>query len=103
HLTLGREETASLEKEVGRLMEGKKVREELAQKKEEVQEYLLEQSRITQLEKELQTYESTQLAFREILNITHSLNKEKEQLTHKIEQLTTRKAEVLNRLEKEEA
>ncbi|HLT88330.1 MAG TPA: SMC family ATPase [Sphingobacterium sp.] len=103
HLTLVKEETASLEKEVGRLMEGKKVREELAQKKEEVQEYLLEQPRITQLEKELQTYESTQLAFREILNITHSLNKEKEQLTHKIEQLTTRKAEVLNRLEKEEA
>src|SRR5690606_39038941 len=85
-----------------RLTESKKIREELAHKKEEVQEYLLEQPRISQLEKELQTYETTQLAFREILNTTHSLNKEKEQLTHKIEQLTTRKLEVLSRWEKEE-
>lgn len=103
HLTLVKEETASLEKEVNRLMESKKTREELAQKKEEVQEYLLEQPRIVQLEKELQTYESTQSAFKEILNTTHNLNKEKEQLTHKIEQLTTRKGEILSRLEKEEA
>jgi len=103
HLTLVKEETVSLEKEVSRLMESKKTREELAQKKIEVQEYLLEQPRITQLEKDLQTYESTQLAFKEILNTTHRLNKEKEQLTYKIEQLTTRKGEILNRLEKEEA
>src|SRR5690606_2325622 len=103
HLTLVKEETVSLEKEVSRLMESKKTREELAQKKIEVQEYLLEQPRITQLEKDLQTYESTQLAFKEILNTTHRLNKEKEQLTYKIEQLTTRKSEILNRLEKEEA
>ncbi len=101
-LTLVKQETTSLEKEVIRLTESKKIREELAHKKEEVQEYLLEQPRISQLEKELQTYETTQLAFREILNTTHSLNKEKEQLTHKIEQLTTRKLEVLSRLEKEE-
>src|SRR5690606_12104884 len=101
-LTLVKQETTSLEKEVSRLTESKKIREELAHKKEEVQEYLLEQPRISQLEKELQTYETTQLAFREILNTTHSLNKEKEQLTHKIEQLTTRKLEVLSRLEKEE-
>lgn len=102
HLATVKEETASLEKEVSRLTESKKTRDELMQKKEDVQEYLLEQPRITQLEKELRTYEITQLAFREILNTTHSLNKEKEQLTHKIEQLTVRKSEVLNRLEKEE-
>lgn len=103
HLKLVKEETTSLEKEVSRLLESKKTREELAHKKEEVQEYLLEQPRISRLEKELQTYEVTQRAFREILNTTHNLNKEKEQLTYKIEQLTTRKSEILSRLEKEEA
>ncbi|NGM65184.1 AAA family ATPase [Sphingobacterium sp. SGR-19] len=102
HLASVKEETALLEKEVSRLMESKKKRDELVQKKEDVQEYLLEQPRIIQLEKELRTYEITQSAFREILNTTHNLNKEKEQLTHKIEQLTVRKSEVLNRLEKEE-
>ncbi|PRD55925.1 AAA family ATPase [Sphingobacterium gobiense] len=103
HLASVKAETALLEKEVSRLMESKKKRDELVQKKEDVQEYLLEQPRIVQLEKELRTYEITQSAFREILNTTHNLNKEKEQLTHKIEQLTVRKSEVLNRLEKEEA
>jgi len=103
HLTQVKNETTSLEKEVTQLMEGKKTREELAEKKTALEEYLKEQPRISQLEKELQIYERTQLAFREILNITQSLNKEKEQLTRKIEQLTSRKTEVLNRLEKEEA
>lgn len=103
HLTLVKGETVALEKEVNRLMESKKTRQELSDKKEEVREYLLEQPRITQLEKDLRTYERTQLAFREILNHTHNLNKEKEQLTHKIEQLTSRKTDVLNRLEKEES
>ncbi|PRD47514.1 AAA family ATPase [Sphingobacterium haloxyli] len=103
HLTSVKEETALLEKEVSRLMESKKTRDELMQKKEEVQAYLLEHPRITQLEKELQTYETTRSAFKEILNTTHNLNKEKEQLTHKIEQLTIRKSEILSRLEKEES
>src|SRR5690606_38177803 len=81
----------------------KKTREELAGKKAELKEHLLEQPRIAQLEKELHTYEATGMAFREILNHTHNLNKEKEQLTHKIEQLTSRKADILNRLEREES
>lgn len=101
-LILVKEETMLLENEVAQLSESKKVREELRKKQEEVQEYLQEQPRILQLEKELQTYEKTQVAFREILNTTHTLNKEKELLTHKIEQLTVRKQEVLSRLEKEE-
>lgn len=103
HLTVVKEETATLEKEVSRLLESKKTREELAGKKAELKEHLLEQPRIAQLEKELHAYEATGMAFREILNHTHNLNKEKEQLTHKIEQLTSRKADILNRLEREES
>lgn len=103
HLILVKEETATLEKEVSRLMESKKTREELTSKKEEVQEYLLEQPRIAQLERDMHIYEATGTAFREILNHTHNLNKDKERLTHKIEQLTSRKTDILNRLEKEES
>ena len=102
HLNEVKEVTTSLEKEVSQLAESKKIRDELTQKNIERSEYLAEQPRIAQLEKELQTYESTRLAFQEILNTTHTLNKEKEQLTHKIEQLTVRKKDVLSRLEKSE-
>src|SRR5690606_9528607 len=101
-LVVVQEETKLLENEGAQHSESKKVREELRKKQDEVQEYLQEQPRILQLETELQTYEKTQLAFREILNTTHTLNKEKELLTHKIEQLTARKQDVLSRLEKEE-
>src|SRR5690606_27369964 len=62
HLTVVKEETATLEKEVSRLLESKKTREELAGKKAELKEHLLEQPRIAQLEKELHTYEATGMA-----------------------------------------
>ena len=97
-----KEETTQLEQEVQRLSESKKLREQLTAKENEKQAYLAEEPRISQLEKELQQYETTQLAFRELLNTTQHLNKEKEKLTYKIEQLSVQKEKVLQELEKQE-
>lgn len=102
HFVSIKAETSLLDQEISILKESKKVREELAKKKEEEASYHLEAPRIAQLEKELQIYEKTHLVFREILTTTQHLNKEKEQLIYKIEQLSTRKSDVLRRLEKEE-
>ncbi|WP_437917794.1 AAA family ATPase [Sphingobacterium sp. LRF_L2] len=95
-------ETFSLEKELIQLSESKRIRINLINKQKEVDAYMADQPKIRQQEKDLQIYENTNLAFREILNHTHLLNKEKEQLTYKLEQLAIKKKDVLTRLEEKE-
>lgn len=101
-LTKIKTETALLETEIAQLNESRRLRSELANKKTTASALELERPKIVQQEKELQIYESTNEAFREILNHTQLLNKEKEQLTYKLERLTTKKQDVLLRLEDRE-
>ncbi|MFD2968679.1 SbcC/MukB-like Walker B domain-containing protein [Sphingobacterium bambusae] len=98
-----KEETANLETELSRMAESKRLRAELHNKQQEVTSYRDEQPKILQQEQELNTFESTQQAFKEVLQHTQMLNKEKEQVTLKIQQLTTRKEETLSRLEEQES
>lgn len=98
-----REETVTLETELSRLAESKRLRMALVTKQQEVAAYREEQPKILQQDQELKVYESTQDAFREVLHHTQMLNKEKEQVTLKIQQLTSRKEETLSRLEEQES
>lgn len=97
-----RKDVSDLEEVCKKLNDGRNNRAELSAKQMELQELHLEQPKIKQLESELTTYESTHAAFREILNQTQTLNKEKEQLTYKIEQLTVKKQHTLSQLEQKE-
>jgi len=96
-------ETTNLETELSRMTESKRLRAELLSKQQEVASYRAEQPKILQQEQELNTYENTQQAFKEVLQHTQMLNKEKEQVTLKIQQLTTRKEETLSQLEEQES
>ena len=91
-----------LETEITRLTQAKKYRTELAKKKESLEQFIADEKKIKQLEQEVEIYEATNRAFRDLLNHTHSLNKDKEQLTHKIEQLDSKKQTVLDQLEQKE-
>src|SRR5690606_38662614 len=97
-----RKDVSDLEEVCKKLNDGRNNRAELSAKQMELQELHLQQPKIKQLESELTTYESTHAAFREILNQTQTLNKEKEQLTYKIEQLTVKKQHTLSQLEQKE-
>ncbi|TYP97220.1 exonuclease SbcC [Sphingobacterium allocomposti] len=97
-----RAETSVLEQEIARLTEGRRLRADLAIKQQEAAKLLNEQAKIDTLEKDLNIYERTSVAFREILHHTQQLNKEKEQLTFKIETLTGKKQDILSQLEQQE-
>src|SRR5690606_40106734 len=99
---LVRAETSVLEQEIARLTEGRRLRADLAIKQQEAAKLLNEQAKIDTLEKDLNIYERTSVAFREILHHTQQLNKEKEQLTFKIETLTGKKQDILSQLEQQE-
>ncbi|KGE13276.1 AAA family ATPase [Sphingobacterium deserti] len=95
-------ETTDLDIELTRMAECKRLRIELVGKKQEVAALSLEEPKIRQLQQDLQIYETTDRVFRDILQQTQRLNKEKEQVTFKLEQLTARKQQVLSRLEEKE-
>lgn len=94
--------TLALEEQCAWLIQGKQNRTALATKKQELHVLHGDKPRIEQLDKELRTYETTNQVFREILNVALRLNKDKEQLTYKIEQLSVKKSETLERLEEKE-
>ncbi|SJN45319.1 AAA family ATPase [Sphingobacterium sp. JB170] len=91
-----------LEAEIARLSQAKKYRADLEQKTKSLEQFVSEESKVQQLENELEIYVTTSQAFRELLNHTHTLNKDKEHLTHKIEGLDNKKHMVLERLEQTE-
>ncbi len=101
-LTSVKAETTALEIELTRLTESKRLRTDLQHKKVAADALEAEQPKMQQQERELEVYEVTQAAFREILNQTQLLNKEKELVTHKLEQLSTKKQQVLARLDEKE-
>ncbi|WDF70115.1 SMC family ATPase [Sphingobacterium oryzagri] len=101
-LTSVKAETTALEIELTRLTESKRLRTDLQHKKVTADALEAEQPKMQQQERELEVYEVTQAAFREILNQTQLLNKEKELVTHKLEQLSTKKQQVLARLDEKE-
>ncbi|QBQ41598.1 SMC family ATPase [Sphingobacterium psychroaquaticum] len=94
--------TLALEEQCAWLIQGKQNRTALAAKKQELNVLHGDKPRIEQLDKELRTYETTNQVFREILNVALRLNKDKEQLTYKIEQLSVKKKDTLERLEEKE-
>lgn len=98
-----REESIIVEKELQRLTDCRKIRAELTAKTTELAGYQKEEPKIIAQEQELQVYETATNTFREILSHTQSLNKDKEQLTYKIEQLTAKKQQILSLLEAQEA
>ncbi|TDS12243.1 SbcC/MukB-like Walker B domain-containing protein [Sphingobacterium paludis] len=95
-------ETSALDVELTRMAESKRLRAELAVKKQEVATLKLDEPKILQQQRDLDSYEATDRVFREVLNQTQRLNKEKEQVTFKLEQLTARKQQTLSRLEEKE-
>lgn len=79
------------------LLEAQQHRLELQKQQQELSELKNQQPKIEQWKLDLQRYEKTHQAFRELLNITQALNKEKEQLTYKIESLSANKSKLLER------
>lgn len=101
-LSLLQAQLTALEEKCRKMGEHKKLRLDLALKQSQYNELLLEEPKIKKLEKELQTYESTDKAFRERLADAQRLNKEKEQITLRIEQLSLKKREILSKLDMQE-
>ncbi|GHE30645.1 AAA family ATPase [Sphingobacterium griseoflavum] len=97
-----KEETAALEIALSRMAESKRLRAELTVKQMEVAQLRDELPKILQQQQELAIYESTLHAFKEILQHAQTLNKDKELVTLRIQQLTTRKEETLSHLEEQE-
>lgn len=94
--------TLALEQLCKQLSESQQNRLLLNQKKEELAVLNQDKPRIEQLDLELKTYETTHRVFRELINISLALGKDKEQLTYKLEKLSVRKRESLEQLEKKE-
>ncbi|MEJ5056038.1 SMC family ATPase [Sphingobacterium sp. MYb382] len=94
--------TQQLESQCKTLADNRQNRLNLQAKQEEFTLLNQDKARITQLDNELRVYENTNRVFRELLNVAFTLNKDKEQLTYKLEQLTTKKRTTLHQLEQKE-
>ena len=94
--------TLQLENQCKTLADNRQNRLDLQAKQAEFAVLNQDKSRIAQLDNELRIYENTNRVFRELLNVAFALNKDKEQLFYKIEQLTAKKRNTLHELENKE-
>jgi len=85
-----------------KLHEAKKNRLELEVKEKEYSILKLDEPKIRKQEEDLNRFETTQIVFKDLIATSNKLNKDKEILTHKIENLTAQKDRLTSAIEKEE-
>ncbi|MBE8712501.1 AAA family ATPase [Sphingobacterium hungaricum] len=101
-LAIAKTEFDVLDSQYKKLTEAKEIRTELLLKEKAFAELAEQEAKVLQLEKELNRFETTQLVFKDLLLVSQKLNKEKEVLTYKIENLTSKKDSLSSEIEHEE-